>query len=275
MLAAYAREGRQIERIEAALEGRWPLTGALSWSDFERRVEGAACAVVALPRITGRSAPEGLLAFDVRFPSTPLVLVTRRRAANLRALTGVEVEEVVWQRDLDHALAPAVAAALSTTALGRARRRVARAPHLPPVVKEALGLALKHEPPLPSVQEWARALDRDRRTLWYHGRKLSGRPGSGEAAATKGGDEDVPGPKQLLSWIQLVRAVAARRPGQSWQAVARRLRIDLRTLRRRAKELAGRPLAELEFAAEEVRDAFEARLERLLEAPKAESDTLT
>lgn len=259
VLAVYARDPGRIERIEAALGDGWPLSCALAWSDFENRVEEARCAVVDLPRITERSVPEGLLAFNARFPAVPLVLVTRRRAANLRPLGRVELEEVVWEQCLDGSLAAAVESASTSGVLCRAARRVAATAGVPPVIARALKIALEHEPPLRSVTAWARCLDRDRRTLWYHWQKLDeGR----ESSAS-----DVPpSPKELLAWVQIVRAVGARRPGRSWQAVADTLRVDTRTLRRRAKRLLDRPLSELEVADAEVRSAFESRLDRLLAA---------
>lgn len=117
-VAVYVQEERQRERIKAILldsKGTASPVVSSSWRTLRRAAASARAVVLMLPDLRTRDDAERVLTFRCRFPQLPVVLVTRPVAAHLRRLTAVEIDELVWVRDLEEELPPAVERALLKT----------------------------------------------------------------------------------------------------------------------------------------------------------------
>jgi DNA-binding IclR family transcriptional regulator len=104
--------------------------------------------------------------------------------------------------------------------------------HLPVKLREALLHALRSERPPHSLPELAAAVGRDRRTLSRLWREAA-HPDTCLRL------EDIP------DWLLLLQALARRRAGTKWAAVAASLGVHEATLRRQASRLTGTGLPRL------------------------------
>lgn len=232
MLALHSPDPDLLSRLERALQtGRDPWTT----SDPEVFLEppsGISCAVV------GASSPspsffDRLRRWQRQEPDVPVVLVLPRTDPAVRGLKDVVVQELVWRRQVEEELEPAIMRALRRRFFHVAAREVQEAPGLPEPLAEALSLALRRDPPPTSVQGLAARVGKDRRTLWHHWKNVTGPDGE---LTLKG----------FLDWVLLLRAASLKSAERSWASVARELDVHVRTLRRAAKRRLGvrlRPLA--------------------------------
>jgi hypothetical protein len=140
------------------------------------------------------------------------------------------VDEVVWICEAEHSLRRVLDQLPVRTLLGRIAGGIDAA-EIPTRFRDALRVALTAEEPIRSVEQLADRLGLDRRTLWYHWRN---------AAAA-----DAAGPKELLSWILLIRAVVLKISGRSWSGAAASLGTDSQTLARVARRCTGSSLLDL------------------------------
>lgn len=234
-VAAYVQEEKQRERIAAVLSrSRAPASPDISssWRTFRRAAASARVVVLMLPDLRIREDSERVATFRRRFPHLPVVLVTRPVAAHLRRLAAVEIDEVVWVRDLEEELPPAVERALLKVPEESLLQAITAESPVSEHLEEALRAALLADPPLTSVTSWAARLEISPETLRYHWRKLKGDHGL---------QADL---KDVLSLILLRRAIQ-QKPGITWDAAARKVGVHPTTLRRTARRLTGRTLSDL------------------------------
>lgn len=177
-----------------------------------------------------------LACFRSRFPLQPLVLVTRRDAANLRLARRVVLDEVVWVKRLEHRLPKAIERAVANTFFRGQARRFREVKGLPGDLRRALVLACRCEQPVRSVGELAEAVGCNRRTMWRQWRQVSS---EGHL-------------KDLLSWFQLLQGVGATANGNSAGAVARELGLNEKSIGPLAKRLTGRTFTALATRAEKA-----------------------
>lgn len=170
-----------------------------------------------------------LASFRHRFPFQPLVLVTRREAANVRRTRRILLDEIVWLGEVEERLLQAVGRSMANTFFGQLSRRFQGSKDLPPKLRGALVLACRCEEPVRSVTGLASALDCDRRTLWRQWKQVTSQAHL----------------KDLLAWMQLIQAVGERAQGHSVRGVARTLGLSAKSLGPLSKRLTGRTFAEL------------------------------
>lgn len=234
MLSIYAAEERHITRMCAALSPEQQRILVRDWTDLERNQPRATCSLVAIEWLITDPVVPKLSAFKTRHPDHPVVLVTRWDPENARHLKDVRVEEVVWFREVDRDLTPAVQRACRQDfhALRCLALPFELASHLPETLRKALAHACHSERAVGSVKHLAAAAGVDRRTLWHQWNRAVG-PSSSLRL------------QDFLHWLLLLRALGHKVPGQSWASVARDLRVHPHTLGRLAKQLTGSPLREL------------------------------
>lgn len=163
-----------------------------------------------------------------------MVLVTRFAPENARQLKDLALEEVVWLREAERELGPAVQRICTQ---GHDYPRCLAVPfqeaeHLPPAVRAALAYACRAQPPVRSVNQLAAAVGCDRRTLWLHWKQ----------AVSPKSELRL---QDVLHWVLLLRAVGRKTPDRPWAAVAGDIGVSPDTLGRWAKCLAGATLEEL------------------------------
>lgn len=257
MLAAYSSRRRLAARLRKALDGSVSAHVSTEWDTFRERARSAECACVALPGLDPQETARGLARLRSRYPALPLILLSPKRAEALRRVSRLRVEEVVWLAGLESELHPALRRARQRPCLLELSARISEAGHFPARLRRALELACRSDPPLRSVSELLPLMGRSRSTLNRQWHKAVG-------VSEKG----LTGPKAFLCWLQLLWALRHKTPEESWGEVGRRLGIDRKTLDRRARNLTGSSLAELETAAEPaVLDSFRESAEAALVGP--------
>ncbi|MET0397037.1 MAG: hypothetical protein ABW277_09465 [Longimicrobiaceae bacterium] len=232
MLALFCPDRRLSERLRAALPAGEQVLAAWDWRGFERAAPAAECSVVAAERLADEPARSRLAAFKLRHPLHPVVLVTRRDADNVRHLTWLRVEEVVWPDEVDARLGTAVTRARTSGLLHRLAAAFEGSPDLAVPLRTALACSCRVVPPVHSVARLAQMAGCDRRTLWRYWRMAS----HGSRALRL---------EDILHWLLLLRGVSSKVPGHGWTTVASELGVHEHTLGRLAHHLTGRTLREL------------------------------
>jgi len=211
VLAVYCSLEAQLTRTLAAVPSDCQVSSSQSWTQFQRDLLRAPCAVVVLPWLTGEPFRR-LRELKERCPSRPIVLVTTKDADNARCLRGVLVEEIVWLGDVSRELWSAI-------------RRA------------TFSVACRSEVPVRSVGELAQLANCRRGTLWYQWKRIM-----------RG--EDDPRLEDFLGWLLVVRAIGLKDHSAAWTDVADGIGVHGRTLGRLARRLTGRTLEELWVAGE-------------------------
>lgn len=230
MISLYAPD----EVLLARLRGLLPAETAAftEWGRFERAIPTTTCSVVGMEWLHEAAAFPELCALRSRHPLHPVVLVTRWEPHNARLLGRLEIDDVVWFREMDHSLLATVKRAGACGRLRGLAEELRGAQHLSPRLRQALQCALDRSPPLRSVGELAELMNCHRRTLSHHWRSALG----------------VDPPLRLedfLDWVLLLHASMRRAPGLKWSGVATQLRVHEQTLGRLSQRLAGLTLREL------------------------------
>jgi hypothetical protein len=231
MIAVYCPEERQVARIYAALRGM-SLQRTEIWALFSENVAAAACAVVMVDWLAGNPVVQRLEALRVQYPHKPLILVTRKDADNVRLLRRVEIEEVVWTEEIEHALAATVDRTRQTSVFQEIAAQLESAHHLPNRLKHAMAHLFRSPNAITTVEELATSMGCDRRTLWRMWRS---------AVPDQAGIRL----QDMLDWNVLLRATVLRMQCSSWVGIATRLSVHEHTLARAAKRLTSMTLREL------------------------------
>ena len=166
-------------------------------------------------------------------PLLSVILITEQNSVDLQRLESVSAEAVLFQ----HQIAARLPAALRGSAevafrLRRLGEECMRDESIPPPLRALLGCALASVPSPRTVQHLARLLHSDPSTIRRHWCR----------SVNSHGIQRI---KDLLDWLVLLRAVSAKRPGVSWQFVAKDMGTHERTLRRLAVRLTGDTLGSL------------------------------
>lgn len=161
------------------------------------------------------------------YPLLPVILITGRDSTDLRHLTSVSVEAVLFQHQIMARLPVALrSAAEMVFRLRTLGEECMRNESLPGPFRHLLSCALTSVPPPLTVQHLARLLDSDPSTIRRHWRR----------GVNSQGIQRI---KDLLDWLVLLHAVSLKRPALSWRFVAKRIGTHERTLRRLALRLTG------------------------------------
>ena len=236
MLAVYCSLEAQLTRTLAAVPSDCQVSSSQSWTQFQRDLLRAPCAVVVLPWLTGEPFRR-LRELKERCPSRPIVLVTTKDADNARCLRGVPVEEIVWLGEVSRELWSAIRRATFRPSLTDLAGEMEAAAHVPIRLRDALSVACRSEVPVRSVGELAHLANCRRGTLWYQWKRIMR------------GDDD-PRLEDFLGWLLVVRAIGLKDHSAAWTDVADGIGVHGRTLGRLARRLTGRTLKELWMAGE-------------------------
>lgn len=232
-VALFASEPQHVRQLQSAFSREQLVTVTHDWAHFEVAAPRSACSVVAIDRLRGSAAFSQLIVFKRRYPRHPAVLVTRWDAENARYLKDLVLEEVVWSHEITRELSTAVQRARSSAAglLRSLSPTFEEADHLPRLLRRSLTFACQSEQPVRSVKQLAAMLACDRRTLseqW------------GESLR-----ESKIRLQDFIHWLLLLRALACKRPDQSWERVAVEVGVHPQSLGRWARRLARGSLPEL------------------------------
>jgi transposase-like protein len=255
MLALYTADPQHLPKLRAALPPEQEVLLAEDWGQMERASSDAQCSIIHIDRLhTSPTLPQ-LSAFKDRHPGHPVTLVTRWDPENARCLKDLFVEEVVWFREVEQSLKPAVqrACAAQPNYVRCLAVPFERAERLPSALRAALAHACRSERPVCSVNELATAVGVNRRTLWRQWRKAVA-----SSSALRLQD--------FLHWLLLLRVTGRKTPDRTWADVAEEVGVHPHTLWRLSKQLAGRTLPEIAADQTVVTQLFrEQVLEFLLE----------
>lgn len=201
---------------------------------MEKAPEERRCSVVVLEWLPNSRELERLGNLKRRYPHHPVVLVTRLTPENARLLKDVSVEEVVWLREAEQQLAPAIRSICKRdfNYLRCLVLPIQQAEHLPAPLRGALSYACENARPVRSVKQLASAVGYDRRTLWQQWAQTLG-PALGLRL------------EDFLHWLLLLRATSLKTPGRSWAEVAEAVGVHPSTLWRQARQLTGLSLDDL------------------------------
>lgn len=218
------------DRVEEILRTSFEIQTAKTWNAFFELAPNCSCSIVAMRAFEDEREVARLRTSRERFPARPLVLVTRRDPENLRRLSTVRAEEVVWVSEMRQRLEAAVRTACAKQFLDDVSRAVITDEALPPELGRVLRLALESPRPFFAVTELCSAAGVSYSTLKRHWRQAT----HGQLTL-----------KRVLDWIAVYRARAMNEPRSSWKEVAQRLEVDPRTLRRISESTMGLSLRRL------------------------------
>jgi len=225
MIAVYCPEERQAIRLHTAL-AEITIRRLDGWSSFSDAVASATCGLVMVDWLAGNPIVERLHALKSRYPHKPLVLVTRKDADNVRLLRGVAIEEVVWTEEIDQALNSTIERIHRSNGFHTIAATIEATEHMPKRLRHALTHLFQNPRPIATVDELAKSVGCDRRTLWR-----LWRASVPEDASVRLQD--------ILDWNVLLHAAVLRTQTTSWVGIAAKLSIHEHTLARSAKRLAG------------------------------------
>lgn len=203
-----------------------------SWDAFLRAVSGADCAVIAFPTLGVQSRVVRLVALCRQYPHLPVVLITRRDADQLKRVSHLRIESVVWVSELEGSLTGAVQEARSATVFAQLSEEIASRADLPLAFRKILVAACHGKGTINSVNQLAKLMNRDRKTIWYHWRK-----------ATE--DRETIHLKEFLDWLRVVRARELAVTGHYGAVIGNQLNTSARSLQRQIRRLTGLSLSEL------------------------------
>lgn len=227
VLSANASQRAQLVRVLSVGE---LVFACGSWSRFERAAPASDCTIVWVDWLADSNAQRWLALLGSRRPSVPVVLVTSKDAENLRWLTHLHVDAVVWPGEIETRLCPIVRRAREESTLRRIAKRLRETSALHESLRRGLAEACVCEPPVLAVHDLAALVGCDRRTLSRYWHSAAGRHSALRL-------EDV------LHWLLLLRAVARKDSKRAWSAIAAELGIHEHTLARLARKLVDASLA--------------------------------
>jgi AraC-like DNA-binding protein len=236
VLTLLCSEARYLPRLLAALPAEDSVTHAESWDEVHRHARPQGCSVIVAEWLPNTHAHERLTQFRNDFPSHPLVVVTHEDAENARSLAELRVSEVLWIREIEERLGPAVSRARAVTALAALTAAFESAHRLPPRLRSALRDACTSSRPPRSLSRLAANAGCHRSTLWVEWR---------QAVGDRNACPDLR-LEDLLDWLILISAVHRKAPGVKWTAVAHDMGVHEHTLARQARRLTGLTLREVE-----------------------------
>ena len=229
MILSY--EGPGIPRVD--LEGAPALSTADTWADFLGKLPGARCAVLLFPRLDDHAR---IRITEARATGLhiPLIVATSPEPDNLRHLCEIDVDAVLWPRELQEEISSLVHTVCLETPLRRAAKAIQDAEHLAEPLRRSLARACIDHRPVLSVQQLARLAGCSRQALWSHWKHSLPRP-------------DPPHLSAFLKMVLLVRAMRLRgaQGDRRWDEVAVDLGVSTGRLRRTARRITGHSLSNL------------------------------
>jgi hypothetical protein len=231
-MAMYCSDPDLADRLQDAAPAGESVEPTDCWRTFQRSAGTSESLVVVVPGQVTSDQVDRLATLQRRLPDHALVLAVDRDAENLRRLSRLHVDEMIWTHELDSRLWPTLRRARTRSALARVAAELEAADWIPDRLRQALAAACRTTTPVHTVPQLAALAGRDRRTLWRLWQSAFG-----------------PTPplrlQDFVHWILLIRATALRSTGRRWAAVADDMGIHEHTIARVAKGLAGMNLREL------------------------------
>jgi transposase-like protein len=232
MLALFTSNPDQIPKLRSALPPHQRVKTAEQWDELEHLAPSVSCCVIHIRWLQSDPSFPRLCAFRTRHPHHPVVLVTRWDPDNARSLKDIVIEEVVWFGEIERELEPAVDRACTLNDLHCLAAEIDSMDSLAMVLRKALAFACRSEKPVHSINQLARSVGCDRRTLWYQWNQAV--PASSLFRL-----------QDFLHWVLLLRAATRKTSGRNWTSVAEDLGVHPHTLGRWARQLASVQLRDL------------------------------
>lgn len=223
------------ERMTGLLAKRLDLLLASNWDELEAMTLNATCSVIAIDRFDNRMDVEHLRLFRQRHAVRPLIVVTQGDPSNIRKLSSISIDELVFLPEVERELFQKIHQSCSVDFLLRLAEEFKGERKLPLTLREALSYLLRSDQPPPSVEELALVIGCNRTTLNRQLRRAYG-PTSG------------PTMKDVIDWVLLVRAILRKGPQRPWARIAEELGIHEHTLGRISRRLLRRPLSSIKAA---------------------------
>jgi hypothetical protein len=250
MLALYCADRVRLQRMLDVLSASDCTAAYNSWPAFESAALTSECAIAVVSWLSTDDAVSRIAALRFRSPLLPLVVVTAKDADNVRLLSRLVVEEIVWQHEAERTLSLAVRSARSHAMGRRITESIAAADHLPVQLRTGLIHVLRSLTPVRSISEVASAVGCHRRTLWYQWRLVV----RGEPPLRL---------EDFLDWVLLLRAVSRKQASRGWSEAAGAAGIHEHTLARLARQHTGLRLRHLAAVQpQRLADAFHSQVLR-------------
>lgn len=182
---------------------------ASRWADVPSMARETDCLIVCVERCT-QTQLDDLQTIARRKQRPSIVIVTERCPENVRLLSVVQADAVIWFEEVETELVPTVMGLLHTTVFDDLAKEFAAFPDVNTKTVKAIRTALSAPQPYREVNDLARELRCDRRTVWRDWKNAQ-LPHSMQ---------------ELLDWIVLLRALSAKHAGLPWKRVSERVAAD-------------------------------------------------
>jgi AraC-like DNA-binding protein/predicted nucleic acid-binding protein len=229
---------RYVPRILGAVGNAQQVVRARTWDELARHAATCGCSIIVMEWLLNARELDEFRRFRRLFPSQPTVLITQEDAENARRLAGLAVDEVLWLREIEQRLYPAVARVRATRSVACVADVLDRAERLPARLRGALRDACLSQHPPRSVCRLAATAGCHRSTLWLQWRQaVAEQAGEGRPALRL---------EDFLDWLLLLSAVERKAPRLKWAEVAQDVGVHEHTMARLARRLTGLTLRDLE-----------------------------
>ena len=232
MIVLYCSMAEHVRWLAEKLATVARVTACQDWLRFEDLVADAVCGVIVCPWLNSTSV-QRLRQLRARHPYNSLILVTTKDFANARHLSGVTVDEVLWLGEEGPTLIGAAQHAVCGTygvyrlgILFEAEKR------LPLQLRQGLSQACHSKVPVLTVRALADRVGCSPSTLSRQWRR----------AARQRLQLRL---KDVIDWLFLLRALAKKRSGWSWERVADDVGLYRTSLSRMAARTTGCSLGAL------------------------------
>lgn len=233
MLGIYSHRANDLRCLKKRFSVYSRIYSTTDWTDFIRSSEAFSGAVLGLSNEFRR--PRKNIKKFTRFREDCAVLyIVDRSCTSLGGLERNTIDKCITRTDFNslRSLASVVARLKDRSFLLRIVRLTSEQPGFPPGAGRVIRASFQAGHPIFRVQEVARRLNCDRRSLWYRWTRFVG-------------DESDVELRKFLGWLMLLEAHSRKAPSQSWEAVAQSIKVSLSTLRRSAHKHTGSSLGRL------------------------------
>jgi len=232
LVALYCEDEKTRPHVHRILRRHVEFVQAPTFEALAALVRDVSCSVLVIRRAVPVDEFAFPMALRTRHPLHPLVIVRDVSAQDARGLARSCRDEVVPLRNSERELGPAVIRACLAGALEQLASVIETHGEMRPRLRAALALACRARPPIRSVKELAAEVGCESRTLEHHWRTAVPR---------------VRGLRlhDLLGWILILHASAARLEATSWTAASAELGVCPHTLARLTRILADLSLQEV------------------------------
>jgi len=234
MILIKASTPMSVARIVAAMPRDIVSHGVTEWQDVYDAVAAAGCLVLELDLPDAARFSERVRMCRAIAPDIAIVAVAPLHADSVRCALRSGVDDFVAVDAVSVEAWHVIDSARARTLYNQVVHMVRSSIHLRGPLCEAMIISMESGTLPRSSAALARSLGISRSKL-YRAVTSASLSGTGEHAI-----------RAVLDWIALTHCVARKRRNLSWDAVARQVGVDLRTLRTMARRRIGVSLTELE-----------------------------